>query len=390
MVHSRRRLLYPTLLLTLTLMGLLLMGSSPRLAYADGGAPNLAYVAGASQGLSIIDIATQKVTKNVALKGNPHTVLLSVDGADLFVTLPQSNQVAVLDTHDGHTLCTASVPGQPTLLAYDLNTKLIYSGGNGTSGVREIDPKNCQVIRTLATDGPVYGLAMAYVSDPQSDTVGNQLWISSEHDVIVYDLKQHKQLASIPVDGGPQYLSNPPGTTVYVTTRAGNIMTIDLVSHKVTKILSGGSYGPMDFDETTGEMYVPDRGTNQLLVLNPVHGGFSLPKEPNRVISLEEHPQSVAITSDGQFAFIALTSGKVVMYDVPGRQPINTLAVGGNPQFIITGLYPPALAQATNVSPDSLLTIVNIVAYVLIVCLLLGLLFIFLRSRKKAEPHKKG
>lgn len=390
MVHNRRRLLYPTLLLTLTLIGLLLIGSSPRLVYADGGAPNLAYVAGAGQGLSTIDIATQKVSKNVTLKGNPHTTLLSVDGASLFVTLPQNNQVAVLDTHDGHTLCTANVPGQPTLLAYDLNTKHIYSGGNGASGVREIDPKTCQVLRTLATDGPVYGLAMAYVSDPQSDTVGNQLWISSEHNVIVYDLKQYKQLASIPVDGGPQYLSNPPGTTVYVTTRAGSIMTIDLVSHKVTNILSGGSYGPMDFDETTGEMYVPDRGANRLLVLNPVHGGFALPKEPNRVISLEDHPQSVAITSDGQFAFIALASGKVVMYDVPGRQPINTLTVGGSPQFIITGLYPPALAQTRNAAPDSLLTIVNIVAYVLIVCLLLGLLLIFLRARKRVQPPKKG
>lgn len=390
MVHSKRRLLYPTLLLTLTLVGLLLIGSNPRLAYADGGAPNLAYVAGASQGLSIIDIATQKVNKNVTLKGNPHTTLLSVDGANLFVTLPQSNQVAVLDTHNGHTLCTANVPGQPTLLAYDLNTKLIYSGGNGTSGVREIDPKNCQVVRTLTTDGPVYGLAMAYVSDPQSDTIGNQLWISSEHDVIVYDLKQHKQLASIPVEGGPQYLSNPPGTTAYVTTRTGNIMTIDLVSHKVTEILSGGSYGPMDFDETTGEMYVPDRGANRLLVLNPVHEGFTLPKEPNRVISLEDHPQSVAITSDGQFAFIALASGKVVMYDVPGRQPINTLAVGGSPQFIITGLYPPALSQTTSSSPDRLLTIVNIVAYVLIVFLLVGLLFIFLRARKPTHSRKKG
>src|SRR6266568_274462 len=61
---------------------------SPIPASADGGAPQLAYVAGGSHGVSVIDIAQQKVTNSFPLDGDPHTVLLSLDGRFLYVTQP--------------------------------------------------------------------------------------------------------------------------------------------------------------------------------------------------------------------------------------------------------------------------------------------------------------
>jgi hypothetical protein len=70
---------------------------------------------------------------------------------------------------------------------------------------------------------------------------------------------------------------------------------------------------------------------------------FLFPYEPNRIIHLHSAPQSVAITSDGQLGFVVLSGGKVMILDVPGRQTVNTIDVGGTPHFIITGLYPPLL-----------------------------------------------
>jgi hypothetical protein len=55
----------------------------------------------------------------------------------------------------------------------------------------------------------------------------------------------------------------------------------------------------------------------------------------------------VAITSDGQLGFVALSSGQVVMLDVPDHSIVTSIAVGGTPHFIITGLYPPARAAST-------------------------------------------
>jgi Ca2+/Na+ antiporter len=88
---------------------------------------------------------------------------------------------------------------------------------------------------------------------------------------------------------------------------------------------------------------VPDRKHHQIDVLTPIYYGSSIPQEPNHVISLGGSPQSVAITSDGNLAFIALADGHIAMYDIFGKQMLNTIFVGGSTHFIITGLYPPAI-----------------------------------------------
>src|SRR5437762_13553605 len=93
-------------------MLLLLAGSFSPSAHADGGAPQLAYVAGAARGISIIDIAQRRVTGIIAEAGDPHTVLLSLDGSALYVTRPTPGQVAVIGAKTGKTLCSVSLPGQ--------------------------------------------------------------------------------------------------------------------------------------------------------------------------------------------------------------------------------------------------------------------------------------
>src|SRR5450756_2334055 len=98
----------------LLFMLLLLAGLFSSSAHADGGAPQLAYVAGAAPGISIIDIALRRVTGAIAAAGNPRTVLLSPDGYTLYVAQPALGRVAVITAKTGKTLCTASLPGQPS------------------------------------------------------------------------------------------------------------------------------------------------------------------------------------------------------------------------------------------------------------------------------------
>src|SRR6266566_7478530 len=93
-------------------MVLLFVGLFPPSAHADGGAPQLAYVAGAARGISIIDIAQRRVTGTISEAGNPHTVLLSLDGSALYITRPTLGQVAVIGAKTGKTLCSVSLPGQ--------------------------------------------------------------------------------------------------------------------------------------------------------------------------------------------------------------------------------------------------------------------------------------
>ncbi len=357
-------------------------------AHADGGAPNLAYVAGAAKGISAIDIAQQKVTTIFSLAGNPNAAYLSIDGRFLYVTQPTLNQVSVLAAKTGQVICSAHVPGNPSFLSYDTASSTLFAAGNQANSVSDIDMNTCKVLHTLTTRGPVTGMAIAGTG---SNGTGNQLWISNGTGISIYDTKTYKEIGNIPISGGPRFIDAPSGFWMYVTTQQGGLDAVQLNSHAVLPLLSGGQFGTMDFDAITGEVYVPDMAHQQLDVITPPDpGATTAPTEPGFVYHFSAAPQSVAITADGQFGFVALKSGSVAMLDVPGKQIVKTISVGGDPYFIITGLYPPAIGT-TPQSASTLVTIATIAAYVLVAAAICVPIWFLLRlSRKrKGVPLKK-
>ncbi|QBD83305.1 hypothetical protein EPA93_48035 [Ktedonosporobacter rubrisoli] len=303
---------------------------------------------------------------------------MSLDARFLYVTEPQADRLAILAARTGVAVCTATIPGHPSLLTIDKSTGKLYVAGNGASGVRAVDPTNCAITRTFSTRGPVYSLAVATVADALSQGSDDQLWVATTDELTVFDTLKGSVIKHVPVAGGPQYISIPPGSTVYATTRQGSLVAVDLNSFKVLPLLQGSQYGPMDFDETTGEVYVPDELHNRLDVLAPVTVNSPPPYQPSRTIALSAQPRSVAITSDGQLGFVALVGGNVAMLDVPGRQITNTLYAGGNLSFIITGMYPP-LIGSTPQQANIWGIVFNGAAYVFILSLLIVPLLLYRR-----------
>ncbi len=373
-------------LLTCMLLTLL-----PFPVHADGGAPNLAYIAGAGHGIQVLDIGQQKLIHNFSLAGNPSMVLLSLDGSILYVTQPALGQVSELAARTGRVLCTSSVPGHPTLLASSADGTRLYIAGEGSTGVTVLDTATCDIQQTYSTNEPVSGLAVTTVVASNND-IRDQLWISGTTALTVIT-EQEQQSVRIAIPGGPRFLSLPGGLTAYVTTRQGSVVAVDMVSYQVfAQLLTGGIYGPMDYDGTTAEIYVPDQRHNQIDVLSPIHMGTLLtPHEPERVLPLNDTPQSIAITSDGLLGFIALRNGQVSMLNVPTHQLIGTFTVGGTPQFIITGLYPPITdpppRQSHTSSPLST-PIIILIGVIVLVLLTLGGWFLWRRhtiSNKTVE-----
>ncbi len=313
---------------------------SPLRVHADGGAPNLAYVSGTPSGVSVIDVLQGKVTKLISVSGDPHTILLSLDGRFLFVTQPGLGRVSVILAETGQPVCSDRLPGEPAFLAFDQYSHILYTAGSGAARVTALDPTNCAVRHVFEIESPVYGLAVTVVATGSS--VNHQLWVAGKGALTIFDGLTEQQLGKIPIPNGPQYLSLPPGETVYVTTRQGTVDAVDIRTRAVNQLLTGGAFGPMDYNALTGEVYVPDEKHNLLDILTPVFSGTTLPKEPSRVIHTDAPPEGVAITNDGLLGFIALRGGKVVMLDLLSRQIAYTVDVGGTPHFVITGLYPPS------------------------------------------------
>ncbi len=340
---SNRWFWIPTLLF---IFSLLILYFAPH-TYADGGAPNLAYVSGTSSGVSVIDVGQAKVTKTISVEGNPHTILLSQDGGFLYVSQPAVGQVSVIRTGTGRIFCTAHLPVNPSLLAIDPDMNTLYAAGNGSAQVTVLDPTNCKILNTFGVNGPVYGLTVALTAGSSiNGRTSNQLWVASTDGLTIFDDQTHQTLGAVPLPDGPQYLSIPPGETVYVTTRRGSVDAVSLKTREVRQILNGGIFGPMDYDALTGEVYVPDKQHNVLNVLSPVDTNMTtFPTEPERVIHTDATPESVAITNDGLLGFIALQGGRVAMLDLIAHRLVYTVDVGGTPHFIITGLYPPPVVD---------------------------------------------
>lgn len=347
--------------------------------YADGGAPQLAYVAGGEQGISVIDIAQRRRISNLTVTGQPRMVLLSPDGAALYVTQPELGRVDVLAARSGQTICSARLPGQPSLLALSIDAAVLYVAGQGDTRVSALNPATCALERTFETRSPVYGLAVAASTAANATpSTPNQIWAAGDSGLTVFEATG-RFLGAVLIAAGPQALSIPAGFTAYVTTRQGSVLAVDLDSRRVIRtLISGGEYGQMDYDATTGEIYVPDRLHDLLDVLTPITAsGAQQLREPARQLQLGGVPQSIAITSDGQLGFAALADGRVLMLDIPGRSILTSISVGGTPRFIITGLYPPAASTvpstlATSTTPFSGLWQMFVVLGVVLIALLLG------------------
>ncbi len=376
----------PVFVLTLVVLHL----PSTQYVHADGGAPNLAYVSGSGKGISVIDIGQQKVTGGFPMSTEPNAIFLSLDGRFLYVTQPSSGQVIMLAAKTGQKLCSADVAGQPSLVAFDPGLGVLYTAGNGGNIVTALDPSNCAIKQKINLNSPIYGLAVGIVGSGAPGETTNQLWVSDATSLHVF--VNYKQIGSLQVPGGPQYITIPPGFTAYVTTRQGSIYAVDLTSRKLSPtLISGGSFGPMDYNAFTSEVYIPDMLNKRVDVLTPIFpGSNTLPHEPNYSIRLGVVPQSIASTSDGQLGFIALSGGNVAMLDIPGKQIINTILVGGTPHFIITGLYPP-LIGTTPQQASVWGTVINVAAYSLVIALLIVPIILFQRyARKKVDSKVKG
>jgi DNA-binding beta-propeller fold protein YncE len=339
----------------------------------------------------VIDVQQAKVTKTIAVAGDPHMILLSPDGRLLYATQPTLGRVAVIAAKTGQSVCTGGLQGHPTVLALSPDATVLYAAGNDGADVSALDPATCRLQKTYRTDGPVYGLVVRAM-----ESTSNQLWVTGPTSLSIFDVKG-PLLDNIPIAGGPQFLSIPDAFNAYVTTRRGTVVAIDLVTLRVfPPLLSGGKFGPIDYSALTGEVFVPDAQHNLLDVLNPLDGArITLPKEPRRVIHTDGPPEAVAITNDGLLGFVALQGGRVAMLDLFGRQIVHTFTVGGTPHFIITGLYPPSIAstapkraslQQKTMQGD----VINIVFYGLATVLFIFLLYLLWHFRKHQGLDPKG
>src|SRR5207247_10129546 len=127
----------------------------------------------------------------------------------------------------------------------------------------------CAIKETITMSSPIYGLAVGIIGSGAPGETTNQLWVADTTSLNVFVNK--KSIGSLQVPGGLQNIRIPPGFTAYVTTRQGSVYAVDLTSRTLSlPLLSGGSFGPMDYNAFTSEVYIPDMLNKQVDVLSPI------------------------------------------------------------------------------------------------------------------------
>lgn len=358
-------------LLSLLLVGPLLLwwsGGSPTVR-ADGGAPNLAYIVGGGKSgdhLVAMDIGQRTVAWSVALGNQPQGVVLSADGRLAYIPEASANRVAIVDTRAHQVVGTMAVGVGPQAIALDPSGGLhwLFVANMDSNSLTVLDADTQRTHVTLAVGREPVSVAVAASLSGIRDS-GNtsalEVYVANRgsRTLSVITTSDLRTVATIALPESPCALTIPAtGGVAYVATCAGKVLAVGLASHQVLGTLLsdlGGAPGMMDYDAVTGQLYVPVPASGRVVILRPAgvdaDGSLVAPAEPLRILTVPGAPSAVAITFDGALGFVAERSGgHVVEIDVTNHRTLGTVSVGGAPNAIVTGPYPPALnSQTANV-----------------------------------------
>ena len=360
-------------LLGVVLATSLALGLAPT-ARADGGAPNLAYVSGTPDGVSVIDIASKQFTGTIHVDGDPRGMTLSADSRFLYVAQAAKNDVAVVDALSKQATNTIPAGPEPTALILDLvDPSHLWVANTGSDTVTVLNPDTGKKLATISVGLHPTGITIAGPSSGINETDGSSEVLVANQDggsisVIGSESFQVITTVALPNGENPFWVTAPNmGGVAYITTEQGHIYGLTLTTHQIFgPIFNGQQFHYMDYDAITGQIYVPDSQKNVVDVLHPVSSDpKTWTREPLRALSIGGAPWGMAVTNDGSLGLVGQhDSGDVTMLDVPAHTTVGTIHVGGQPQFLIAGPYPPLVSRQ---SAQIILILIYVLAGVILI-----------------------
>ena len=259
--------------------------------------------------ISVIDpllgFGGSKLLTLVMLNSPGEDWALAADRTKLFVSMPQANQVAVVDTTTWKVIANLDAGLKPSRLALQPDQKYLWVGndGEGTQegGVSVIDTSSLKVVATIATGAGhkeiVFGgdNKFAFVANRDAGTLS------------ILDVPALRKLKDVKTGAQASALAfSPLSRAVYVLSEAeGSVAVVDGQSHtiatriavqpgvKSVRFAPGGRYGFVPNAEQS-VVHIFDASTNRLLHSPPVGKG----------------PDQVAFT--GAFAYVRSTGTEEV------------------------------------------------------------------------------
>ncbi|MEN3334309.1 MAG: hypothetical protein V7641_3674 [Blastocatellia bacterium] len=176
-----------------------------------------------------------KLLALVALKSNGEDWTLTADQAKLFVSLPDANQVAVVDSLAWKVFASLDVEGHPTRLAMQPDEQYLWVAygasekDRASSGVAVVTTAGLKVVARIPTGRGRHEIAFS--DDSRLAFVTNQ----DDGTVSVISIRELKKIKEIAVGRKPVAIAySDKARAVYVVNQEeGTIITIDAAEYKV-------------------------------------------------------------------------------------------------------------------------------------------------------------
>ena len=346
------------------------VGLTPFAAAVDS-ATNKVYVANeGSNSVSVIDGASNTVAFSVPVGVSPQGVAVDSKTDMIYVTNNSSNSVSVINGANEKVVASINVGLAPGPIAVNPQTNLIYVGNETGNSVSVIDGSSDSVIDTIGVPGPCYlaidstrnvlyalsgqenfvavinaatdittsDISIYYtnVHAVAVDPLTNQLYVSYQNAVAVFDLSNESLRATLPVLAIPFSLTLDPTTNSVLVDNYWNnsFQAIDVETNTLSAPTSVGP-APLAIatNATTGNVYVTNTGNNTVSVLVPP---ATAPSAPSITSVTRGNAQATVVWTDGSSNGSAITSESVYVYS--GSTLVTTKTDCSGSPCTVTGL----------------------------------------------------
>lgn len=301
--------------------------------------------------LSVIDpirgFGGTKLVTLVPLGGEGAGWALAPDRDTLFVSIPDQNEVVVVDTTSWKVTSRIAVGARPGRLAFQPDGGYVWVATAGLAGERGgvsvIDPAQRREAARIVTTGGARSLAFS--SDSRYAFAANE----EEGSLSVFDVRALSESQRIRTGSSPVALSySRLSNAVYVGHADGSVVVIDAARHTVRRSIStAAGLQALGFSPDGRSGFALSGPANLVSVID------SSSDEVVRTITVDDHPDQIAFTEF--FAYVrARASEQVTMIRLStvgrGSEPDVTRFPGGQvaPEFASAS----ALTASISPAPD--------------------------------------
>lgn len=277
--------------------------------------------------VAVVDTDSKNVLSTIPIPTGPHGLVVTPDGAKVFVSSDGDSVVSVIDTSSDQVVDTIQVGQTPHGLAITPDGKQVLVSGFGANQAELIDTSTDQIVGRADVPQPHNS---AISPDGKRAYVGSQLQGSTA--LVALDLPAMTQTAVIPLDKTPRALGySPDGRWVYFTLAGSDaVQVLDTSKNEVTGQIPVGASPHLAMFSPDGKLGMTvAQGPGELDLIDPSTNSQTA------AIKVGDAPHWIATSSDGALAYVTNeNSNDLSIVDLGTRQVVTTVPVGNGPRKI--------------------------------------------------------